>query len=347
MKFDLELLIRKNVLEAQPYSSARDEYTGNEGVFLDANENPFSSATNRYPDPYQRTLKKEIARIKKTTEEQVFIGNGSDEVLDLLFRVFCNPGKDKVVTIKPSYGMYKVLAGINDVEIVEVGLTDDFGLDADAVLSASADTKLIILCSPNNPTGNLLNRNEVVKIVNSFNGIVVVDEAYIDFSNGKSLLTELDSCPNLVVVQTLSKAYGMAGIRVGLGFASREIIGYLNKVKPPYNVNVLSQNFALARVKDLEKVTEEVMQILLERSRVLAYLSNNPSVLKIYRTDANFILFKVHDANALYDYFAQNGVIVRNRSTQYKCENCIRVTIGTFEENERFIQVFNAYNNIK
>lgn len=343
MKFDLDKLVRPNILFSKPYSSARDEFTGKEGVFLDANENPFQSAINRYPDPYQRELKRAISEVKRIDEQNVFIGNGSDEVLDLLFRVFCEPGKDKVVSIKPSYGMYNVLAGINDVELVEVALSDEFVLDSSAVLKAAIGAKLIFLCSPNNPTGNLLNRNEILTIIKEFDGIVVVDEAYIDFSNGKSLLLEIDNFPNVFVVQTLSKAYGMAGIRVGLGFGAKEVVAYLNKVKPPYNVNVLSQNFALARVNDLPKVTEEVMQILLERSRILAYLASNNHVLKIYRTDANFILFKVPDANKLYAYFVQNGVVVRNRTTQFGCENCLRVTIGTHEENERFIQLFDAY----
>jgi histidinol-phosphate aminotransferase len=257
--------------------------------------------------------------------------------------VFCEPRKDKVVSIKPSYGMYNVLAGINDVELIEIALEDEFTLNSATVLKAAEGAKMIILCSPNNPTGNLLNRNEVLKIIEQFEGIVVVDEAYIDFSNGKSLINELSTYDNLFVVQTLSKAYGMAGIRVGLGFSSPAIIGYLNKIKPPYNVNVLSQNFALARINDLPKVTEEVMQILLERSRVLAYLAGNELVLKIFRTDANFILFKVPNANELYDYFVKNGVVVRKRTTQFNCENCLRVTIGTFEENERFIAVFEAY----
>ena len=345
MSFKLENIVRPNVLAMEPYSSARDEYEGTEGVFLDANENPFPSAVNRYPDPYQRQLKAEIARVKGVRENQLLIGNGSDEVLDLLFRAFCTPSQDKVVTIKPSYGMYKVLAQTNDVNLIEVALDANFNLDAESVLFSAKDAKMIILCSPNNPTGNLLNRNEISKILNEFNGIVAIDEAYIDFSNGKTFLQELTNHQNLVVIQTLSKAYGMAGIRVGIGFASTEIIDVLNKIKPPYNVNSVSQSFALARLKDMEKVTEEVMQILLERSRVLEVLMQTTWVEKIFRTDANFILFKVPNADKLYAYFAKNGVVVRNRSKQYNCENCLRVTIGTHEENERFITVLKAFKN--
>ena len=344
MSFKLENIIRPNVLSMEPYSSARDEYEGNEGVFLDANENPYPSAVNRYPDPYQRKLKLELARVKGISEEQILVGNGSDEVLDLLFRACCIPGSDTVVSIKPSYGMYKVLAQTNDVNLIEVPLDADFNLDAISILTSAKGAKMIILCSPNNPTGNLLNRNEIIKVLNEFKGLVVIDEAYIDFSNGKTFLQELSNFPNLVVIQTLSKAYGMAGIRVGLAFASPDVIAVLNKIKPPYNVNSVSQNFALARLKDMEKVTQEVMQILLERSRVLEVLLQTPWIEKIFRTDANFILFKVPNANELYDFFAQHRVVVRNRSKQYNCENCLRVSIGTHEENERFIAVLKMFS---
>jgi histidinol-phosphate aminotransferase len=341
---NLEKFARPNILAMKAYSSARDEYTGNEGVFLDANENPFPSAVNRYPDPYQRELKTELARIKKVREEQIIVGNGSDEVLDLIYRAFCTPGKDKVVTIKPSYGMYGVLAETNDVALVEVPLDADFNLDATAVLEAAKDAKIIVLCSPNNPSGNLLNRNEVLRIVQEFPGLVVVDEAYIDFSNGKSLLAELDAYENLFVSQTLSKAYGLAGIRVGLGFGSPKVIALLNKVKPPYNVNGLSQRFALARLLDIDAVAKEVLDILLERSRLLLEMKDHALIREIYRTDSNFILFKVDDANAMYDYFAENGVVVRNRSSQYNCENCLRVSVGTKEENDKFLQLLSMFS---
>lgn len=344
MSFKIENIARANVLAMDPYASARDEFDGAGEVFLDANENPFPSAVNRYPDPYQKELKAEIAKVKGIQETQIIVGNGSDEVLDLLFRAFCEPGKDTVVTIKPTYGMYNVLAKTNDVYLVEVPLDSDFNLDASAILTSAKAAKMIVLCSPNNPTGNLLNRNEIIKILNEFHGLVVIDEAYIDFSNGKTFLKELSNYENLFVCQTLSKAYGMAGIRIGLGFGNPKVIDLLNKIKPPYNVNTVSQNFALARLKDMKTVSQEVMQILLERSRVLEFMMNSEVIEKIYRTDANFVLFKVKNANELYHFFAENGVVVRNRSKQFGCENCLRVTIGTHEENERFRMVLEAYS---
>ncbi|MDG0972876.1 MAG: histidinol-phosphate transaminase [Crocinitomicaceae bacterium] len=347
MEFNLTNLVRSNILAMNSYSSARDEYTGHEGVFLDANENPFPSAVNRYPDPYQRDLKEELAIVKRVQTNQIIVGNGSDEILDLLFRAFCVPGKDKVVTIKPTYGMYNVLAQTNDVQIIEVPLDPDFNLDGEAILASAEGAKMIVLCSPNNPTGNLLNRNVIIDILTKFNGLVVIDEAYIDFSNGKTFLQELNNFPNLFVSQTLSKAYGMAGIRVGLGFGNVEVVDILNKLKPPYNVNELSQTFALARLRDVKQVAEEVLQILLERSRVLAMLQESKHVERIYRTDANFILFRVANADDLYQHFARNQVVVRNRTKQFCCENCLRVSIGTHEENERFIQVLNEYDDLE
>ncbi len=347
MEFNLTNLVRPNVHAMKAYSSARDEYTGHEGVFLDANENPFPSAVNRYPDPYQRDLKEELAAVKRVQTNQIIVGNGSDEILDLLFRAFCIPGKDKVVTIKPTYGMYDVLAQTNDVQIIEVPLDPDFNLDGEAILASAEGAKMIVLCSPNNPTGNLLNRNVIIDILTKFNGLVVIDEAYIDFSNGKTFLQELNNFPNLFVSQTLSKAYGMAGIRVGLGFGNVEVVDILNKLKPPYNVNELSQKFALARLRDVKQVAEEVLHILLERSRVLAMLQESKHVERIYRTDANFILFRVANADDLYQHFARNQVVVRNRTKQFGCENCLRVSIGTHEENERFIQVLNEYDDLE
>lgn len=344
MSFKIENIARANVLAMDPYASARDEFGGAGEVFLDANENPFPSAVNRYPDPYQKELKVELAKVKGIQETQIIVGNGSDEILDLLFRTFCEPAKDTVVTIKPTYGMYSVLANTNDVDLVEVPLDADFNLDATAILTSAKDAKMLILCSPNNPTGNLLNRNEIIKILNDFHGLVVIDEAYIDFSNGKTFLKELSNYENLFVCQTLSKAYGMAGIRIGLGFGNPKVIDLLNKIKPPYNVNTISQNFALARLKDMKTVSQEVMQILLERSRVLEFMMNSEVIEKIYRTDANFVLFKVKNANKLYHFFAENGVVIRNRSKQFGCENCLRVTIGTHEENERFRMVLEAYS---
>ena len=346
MEFNIKNLVRPNVLAMKAYSSARDEYTGKEGVFLDANENPFPSSVNRYPDPYQRELKEEIAKVKGVETNQIIVGNGSDELLDLLFRAFCVPGKDTVVTIKPSYGMYDVLAQTNDIKLIEVPLDHDFNLNGEAILESAHSAKMIVLCSPNNPTGNLLNRNVILDILSKFSGLVVIDEAYIDFSNGKTFLQELNNFSNLFVSQTMSKAYGMAGIRVGLGFGNVEVIDILNKIKPPYNVNELSQKFALARLRDVKQVAEEVLQILLERSRVLAILQDNKHVERIYRTDANFILFKVANADDLYQHFASNQVVVRNRTKQFGCENCLRVSIGTHDENERFIKVLNQYENL-
>lgn len=346
MEFNIKNLVRPNVLAMKAYSSARDEYTGKEGVFLDANENPFPSSVNRYPDPYQRELKEEIAQVKGVETNQIIVGNGSDELLDLLFRAFCVPGKDTVVTIKPSYGMYDVLAQTNAVKLIEVSLDTDFNLNGESILESAKGAKMIVLCSPNNPTGNLLNRNVILDILSKFSGLVVIDEAYIDFSNGKTFLQELNNFPNLFVSQTMSKAYGMAGIRVGLGFGNVEVIDILNKIKPPYNVNELSQKFALARLRDVKQVAEEVLQVLLERSIVLALLQENKHIERIYRTDANFILFKVVNADDLYKHFASNQVVVRNRTKQFGCENCLRVSIGTHEENERFIKVLNQYENL-
>lgn len=338
-------IVRKNIQDLAPYSSARDEFEGLNGVFLDANENPFQSAVNRYPDPYQKELKKIISKYKGVNENQLIVGNGSDEILDLIVRATCEPNKDKAVAITPSYGMYKVICNTNAVDLTEVPLNESFDIDKTALLKESEGAKLIFLCSPNNPTGNLLNRKTIIEICENFEGIVVVDEAYIDFSNGKTLLTELNSLDNLFVCQTLSKAYGLAGIRVGMGFGSPKLIDVLNKIKPPYNVNELSQKFAIARLKDMKTVSSEVMQILLERSRVLEEMMRIPAVLKIYRTDANFILFKVDNADKLYNYFIKNKVIIRNRTNLPGCKNCLRVTIGKSDENNRFIEVLKTYEN--
>jgi histidinol-phosphate aminotransferase len=338
-------IIRKNIQDLTPYSSARDEFEDvQNGVFLDANENPFQSAVNRYPDPYQQELKELVAKYKGVLANQLLVGNGSDEVLDLIVRATCEPGKDEIVSISPTYGMYKVIANINDVTIKEVPLTPSFELDKDEVLKVAKNAKLIMLCSPNNPTGNLLNRNDILAIAEQFEGIVMVDEAYIDFSNGKTLLQSLNEYPNLFVCQTLSKAYGLAGVRIGFGFGSAELIDVLNKIKPPYNVNELSQKFAIARLKDMKSVSSEVMQILLERSRVLEELRHISTVQKIYRTDANFILFKVENADELYNFFIKNEVIIRNRTNLPGCKNCLRVTVGKSEENDRFLDVLKSYN---
>ena len=344
-KINLNNLVRPNLKELTPYSSARDEFAGVDGVFLDANENPFQTEVNRYPDPHHRSLKKTLARLKGVKEEQVLIGNGSDEVLDLLFRAFCVPGKDKVVTIKPSYGMYNVLANINDVAIEEVALTKTFDIDSQSILKAADDAKMIILCSPNNPTGNILNRDEIKLILEEFDGLVVVDEAYIDFSSTPSLMSWLSDFENLFVCQTFSKAFGLAGIRVGIGLGCEKVINLLHKIKPPYNVNRISQEVAMKRLENIRQVEEELIQIKLERSRLEEYLNQNELVQTVYPTEANFILIKVENANAFYTYFIERNVIVRNRTNVYGCENCLRVTIGTQEENNRFIEVFESLVN--
>lgn len=343
-EINIEALTRDNVRRLTPYSSARDEFTGAEGVFLDANENPFPSKVNRYPDPQQRELKSKFADLRGVLKDQLIIGNGSDEILDLVFRAFCEPGKDFVVTIKPSYGMYKVLANINDVKLSEVALDHNFDLDVDAILDVSEGAKMIILCSPNNPTGNLLNKDRIIEILDKFNGLVVVDEAYIDFADNASMLDELRNYQNLMISQTFSKAFGMAGIRVGVGIAHEQIINILNRIKPPYNVNGISQEMALNRLARIEKVASEITQLKLERSRLINFLEHQDAVIQVYPTDANFVLFQVSDANKYYDRLVENGVIVRNRTSAYGCENCLRLSIGTKEENNRFMEVFDTIN---
>ncbi len=341
---NLEAIVRKNVLALTPYSSARDEFTGDEGVFLDANENPFPSNVNRYPDPQQRKLKRKIADLRSIDQDQIIIGNGSDEILDLVFRAFCEPGKDFVVAIKPSYGMYKVLANTNDVQLAEVSLDHGFDLDVDATLAVSEGAKMMILCSPNNPTGNILSLDRIKKILDEFNGLVLVDEAYIDFADSSSLLSLLNDYQNLMISQTFSKAFGMAGIRVGVGYAHHSIIEFLNRIKPPYNVNTVSQELALARLESIDVVLSEVTQLKLERSRLINYLEHNKQVLEVYPTDANFVLFKVKDANRTYERLIEHKLIIRNRTSTYNCKNCLRLTVGTKEENNRFMVVFDAIN---
>ncbi|MGY5850845.1 histidinol-phosphate transaminase [Salegentibacter sp. F14] len=340
--FDLDALVRPNVATLKPYSSARDEYksVGEEMVFLDANENPFSTDVNRYPDPHQRNLKVKLAHIKGVFPENILLGNGSDEVLDLLFRAFCQPGVDNIITLPPTYGMYSVLAGINNVENREVLLSADFQPETPEIFKVITDkTKMIFLCSPNNPTGNSFTQAKVLEILENFRGIVVIDEAYIDFSQKESWLTRLEKYPNLVITQTLSKAYGLAGIRLGILYASREIIGILNRIKPPYNVNELTQQRALTELKNKEKLNSQVNEILEERSKLLQGLQGIEFVKKIYESDANFILVRVDDANKRYQQLIEKGIVVRNRSTQPLCENTLRLTIGTSEENHSLLKV--------
>ncbi|MBT9190529.1 histidinol-phosphate transaminase [Zobellia russellii] len=341
-KFNIQNLIRENVKGLSPYSSARDEYVsdGSDMVFLDANENPFENGVNRYPDPQQRGLKSVLAEQKGIAVENILLGNGSDEVLDLIFRTFCEPKIDNIISLPPTYGMYKVLSGINTVENREVLLIDDFQPDVDAILNAADEhSKLLFLCSPNNPTGNIFKDEIMVDLLNKFNGLVVIDEAYIDFSGSESWVTRLSEFPNLVVTQTLSKAYGMAGIRLGICIASKEVIAAVNKIKPPYNVNELTQQKALQRVLDTSAVRSEVSNILSEREQLLKALHEVYYVKQIYTSDANFVLVKVDDATKRYDQLLKEGVVVRNRTTQPLCENTLRFTVGTPTENKKLIEV--------
>ncbi|MEM7186540.1 MAG: histidinol-phosphate transaminase [Bacteroidota bacterium] len=342
--FSIQDLVRKNVRSLQPYSSARDEYskTGGNMVFMDANENPFNTLVNRYPDPQQRSLKQRIAERKGVAVEQVFLGNGSDEVLDLLYRAFCEPSQDNVITLPPTYGMYKVLGGINDVEIKEVLLLPDFQPDVERILEAqTTGSKLLFICSPNNPTGNILSAEKIHTLLQKFKGLVVIDEAYADFSKNPSWIDQIANYPNLVVTQTFSKALGMAGIRLGVCYASSEIISVLNRIKPPYNVNELTQQFATERFAQLDRMQQELKTILEQRQRLVEALVPVSFIAEVYPSDANFLLIRVDDARKRYQQLLQKGIVVRNRSTQPLCENTLRITVGTPEENELLIQTLN------
>lgn len=337
---DLKELVRPNVWNMKPYSSARDEYHGSASVFLDANENPYNTPYNRYPDPMQWKLKERIAELKGVAVKSIFLGNGSDEPIDLVIRAFCEPGTDRIVSIAPSYGMYEVAAEVNNVEFCKVELDKSFNLDADRLLQAVDErTKVIYLCSPNNPTGNSLEREKLYRILNTFQGIVVIDEAYIDFSTEPSFLSELNQFPNLIVLQTLSKAWGAAGIRMGMAFASPEIIFILNKIKYPYNVNMLTQAQALDILNQADRMKEQLDAILSERARLQSVLSGLACVKKMYPTDANFILVDVGDANGIYGLLVNKGVIVRNRTNVTLCNGCLRITVGTPEENQALLAV--------
>lgn len=342
---DLQKLVRQNIISLKPYSSARDEFSGEAGVFLDANENPFGDL-NRYPDPHQQTLKDKLKDIKKLTSKQVFIGNGSDEVIDLLIRIFCNPSVDKIIVCPPTYGMYEVAANINDVMVLSVPLTQDFQLDTVAlqqVISQSEPNtlKLIFLCTPNNPTGNSIDNIEWV--LANFNGIVVVDEAYIDFSERKSFIEKLALYPNLVVVQTFSKAWGLAAARIGIAYASETIIALMQKVKPPYNVSSLNQEAALKALDNEHVIAHQKAHILEQRTYLETSLSQLPIVKKVFPSDANFILIEVEDADKLYEHLVIKNIVVRNRNTIIK--NCLRITIGTIVENQYLIEVLKRYNS--
>jgi histidinol-phosphate aminotransferase len=332
--FNLEKLVRKNILALQAYSSARDEYKGKGAIFLDANENPFGEL-NRYPDPKQIELKNKLSNIKNIASENIFVGNGSDEVIDLAYRIFCEPGKDKALTFTPTYGMYDVSAGINDVELIKVPLTNDFQIDFNATENYLKDEKLklIFICSPNNPTAN--NINKIEKIIENFNGIIFIDEAYIDFSEAESFIKKIGQYPNIIISQTFSKAWGQAAIRVGTAYASKEIIALYNKVKPPYNVSKLNQDAALESLLAGDTFEKNKEMILQERKKLIASLSTFPIIKKIYPSDANFILVEVDDANKLYETLVEAKVITRNRNSVVR--NCLRITVGSVEENEKLV----------
>ena len=341
----LNELIRPNIWSLKPYSSARDEYKGvAASVFLDANENPYNSPNNRYPDPLQTELKTLVSRVKNVDSERIFLGNGSDEAIDILYRTFCVPGVDNAVAIDPTYGMYEVCADINDVEYRKVLLDENFQFKASDLLAKTDDkTKLIFLCSPNNPTGNNLCKKEIETVLQEFAGIVVIDEAYIDFSDEVSFTTMLDRYPNMVVLQTFSKAWGCAAIRLGMAFASAEIIAVFNKVKYPYNVNRLTQAEAISIIGKEYQIKEWVKTLLAERARLIEKFGKLTCCERIYPTDANFFLAKVSDAKKIYDYLVNNGIIVRNRTNVTLCHNCLRVTIGSRPENDKLIEALENY----
>jgi len=336
---NIDKLLRTNIRDLQPYSCARDEFKGEASVYLDANENPYNAPYNRYPDPLQWEVKDLITKVKHVPAENIFLGNGSDEPIDLLYRAFCEPRIDNVVAIEPTYGMYKVCASINDVEYRKVLLDENFQFTADSLLAATnLYTKLIWLCSPNNPTGNSMDRKEIVKLLTSFKGIVVLDEAYIDFASEGSFSGFLSQYPNLVILQTFSKAWGSAAIRLGMAFASTEIIGILNKIKYPYNINILTQKQALTALKNAGQTKAWVETLLAERTVLVQELEKLPLVEHIYPTDANFVLVKVPDANAVYHYLVDKSIIVRNRNTVSLCMGCVRITVGTPEENKTLLE---------
>jgi histidinol-phosphate aminotransferase len=340
--FNINNLIRENIKQLKPYASARSEFSDIDDsmAYLDANENPFETGLNRYPDPQQLNVKKVLAQQKEVKIENILLGNGSDEVLDLIFRAFCEPAKDNFITLPPTYGMYSVLGNINNIENREVLLQTDFQPDVDTILAtADNNTKLLFICSPNNPTGNSISVKYIEQLLNSFTGIIVIDEAYIDFSSQKSWISKLEKYPNLIVIQTLSKAYGLAGIRLGICYASRQIIAVLNKIKPPYNVNKLTQQKALERIVKNNKIKNEISLITVEKSKLHKELLKVSYIEKIYPSEANFVLIKVDNANKRYQQLLDKKIVVRNRTTQPRCKNCLRITIGTKEENQQLIQV--------
>lgn len=349
MKFELDKLVRENIKKMTPYSSARHEYAGEAAIFLDANENSFGSPLqqnyNRYPDPLQQKLKEKISNIKGVPIQNIFLGNGSDEAIDLLFRIFCEPGKDNVIILPPTYGMYEVCAELNDVQVKKVPLLPNFQLNLEAIeQSIDSNTKIIFVCSPNNPTGNSINRNYIEILLNNYNGLVIIDEAYINYARQKTFIPELTEYPNLVILQTLSKAWGLAGLRLGMAFAGQRVIDYLNKVKYPYNINTATQQLAIEALNNISSVNNWTRTTVEQREWLISQLSNLGFVNKIYPSDANFILVKMQNAKSFYDYLTGKGIIVRDRSKVILCDECLRITIGTPDENKQLIDALKTYS---
>ena len=347
-RFNIEDLTRENIKKLEPYSSARDEFSGKASVFLDANENSLGSPLikwyNRYPDPHQTALKAAISQIKKIDAGNIFLGNGSDECIDVLYRSFCRPGIDNIIICPPTYGMYEVSAHINDIEVREAPLLDDFQLNlAHLENLIDTNTKVIWICSPNNPTGNAINREDIEMTLNNFNGLVVVDEAYINFSRQKSFIKDLSDYPNLVVLQTFSKAWGLAGLRLGMAFADKSVIDIINKVKPPYNINQATQELALKAVEEVGQVNDMIKEIVSMREAMAEVLGRIPIIRKVYPSDANFLLVKTDQANKVYDYLVAREIVVRNRSGVMLCEDCLRITIGTEKENTILVDALADY----
>ncbi|MCW4452068.1 histidinol-phosphate transaminase [Kaistella sp. BT6-1-3] len=344
MKNKIQALVRKNIQALAPYSSARDEYSGKEGIFLDANENPFG-IYNRYPDPYQPALKEKLAELKNISTKQIFIGNGSDEAIDLAFRIFCEPGKDKALTFVPTYGMYEVSANINNVELIKLPLDEDFQMDRNLLQPYFSDPnlKLIFICSPNNPTGNLLRTEDIEFILKNFNGIVLIDEAYIDFCDQPSFIQKINEYPNLIVIQTLSKAWGLAGIRLGIGYMNEEILSYFNRVKAPYNISTVNQHTALEILGKESEFNQKVKNILIEKKQLIQNLSGLKIIRKIYPSDANFLLVEVENADELYEKLIEREIIIRNRNSVIK--NCMRISVGTAEENQELLNALKEFSN--
>ena len=341
----IDALVRDNVKNMSSYSSARDEHKNGcheNLIYLDANESPFDNGINRYPGNKHNDLKTVVSKIKNVNVNQVVFGNGTDEILDLIVRVFCNPNQDQIITLPPTYGMYDVIAKTNSVENIEIPLKSDFSIDTDKILGLKpSNTKILFLCSPNNPTGNSFDINVLSDLIKDFKGVVVIDEAYIDFSSQKSLINLIDKYENLIITQTMSKAYGMAGIRLGMGFSNEKIISYINKIKPPYNINILTENKALEELKKVSEIKSNVNSILNQKEKLISFLEKLDFVEKIYESDANFILVKVDNADLRYNQLLKKGIVVRNRTNQYLCQNCLRITVGTKDENKILIKTLN------